>query len=318
MSRIVLIENNSEIGAGTRGASLGVDALRIAAFNSKSDYFNKHEMDKIENENDRLFEEIDFPSAKRMEGVLSVFNKICGKVEDTFQKNRFPLVLAGDHSSAGGTIAGIKKANPDKRLGVIWIDAHADLHSPFTSPSGNMHGMPLATALNVDNAEHKIKDLDEKVLETWSKLKNVGDIAPKIDPKDLVLIGVRDTEEPEDYFIANNSINNINVEYVRRNGVEKVSQEVLEYLKDCDIIYLSFDVDSMDCDLVSYGTGTPVPNGVTEQEAGGLINHFLIDRRVCCFEIVEINPCLDNKQNKMAETAFRILENATSIIEKRG
>jgi len=318
MSRVVLIENNSEIGAGTRGSSLGVDALRIAAFNSKSAYFNKHELEKVENENDRLFEEINFPSAKRMEGVLNVFNKICDKVDETFQKNRFPLILAGDHSSAGGTIAGIKKANPDKRLGVIWIDAHADLHSPYTSPSGNMHGMPLATVLNVDNEEHKVKDLEPEVIETWEKLKNVGGIAPKINAEDLVFIGVRDTEEPEDYFIANNSIHSINVEYVRRNGVEKVSSEVLEYLKECDIIYLSFDVDSMDCDLVSYGTGTPVPNGITEQEAGGLINHFLIDRRVSCFEIVEINPCLDNKQNKMAETAFRILENATSIIEKRG
>ena len=76
MSRVVLIENNSEIGAGTRGASLGVDALRIAAFNSKSDYFNKHSLEKIENENDRLFEEINFPSAKRMEDVLNVFNRI--------------------------------------------------------------------------------------------------------------------------------------------------------------------------------------------------------------------------------------------------
>jgi len=74
----------------------------------------------------------------------------------------------------------------------------------------------------------------------------------------------------------------------------------------------------MDCDLISYGTGTPVQNGLTDQEASGLINHFLIDKRVKCFEIVEINPCLDNKQNKMAETAFRILESASAIIEKRG
>jgi len=178
--------------------------------------------------------------------------------------------------------------------------------------------MPLATALNVDNKEHKIKELEPEVIEAWEKLKNVGGIAPKINPEDLVFIGVRDTEESEDYVIANNSIYNVSVEYVRRNGVEKVSAEVLDYLKECDMLYLSFDVDSMDCDLVSYGTGTPVANGITEQEASGLINHFLIDKRLGCFEVVEINPCLDNKQNKMAETAFRILENATSIIEKRG
>ncbi len=318
MSRIVLIENNSEIGAGTRGSSLGVDALRIAAFNSKSRYFKDHQIEKIENENDRLFEEVDFPTAKRMRGVVNVYHRICDKVEDVMEKNRFPLILAGDHSSAGGTIAGIKKANPDKRLGVIWIDAHADIHSPYTSPSGNMHGMPLATALNVDNKDHQNKHPEKEVITYWNELKNLGGIAPKISAQDLVFIGVRDTEEPEDYFISDNNIKNVSVEHVRRNGVETVSAEVMEYLKDCDIIYLSFDVDSMDCDLISYGTGTPVPNGLTEQEAGGLINHFLIDKRVCCFEVVEINPCLDNKQNKMAETAFRILESATSIIEKRG
>lgn len=318
MSRIVLIENNSEIGAGTRGASLGVDALRIAAFNARSDYFNRYEISKIENENNRLFEEIGYPTAKRMIGVKNIFEKISTEIITVFEKNRFPLVLAGDHSSAGGTIAGIKMANPDKRLGVIWIDAHADLHSPYTSPSGNMHGMPLATALGVNNDEHKVNDVSEEVAATWNEIKNIGGIQPKIMAEDLVFIGVRDTEEPEDYFISNNDIKNVSVEQVRRNGVETISEEVLDHLKNCDLIYVSFDVDSLDCDLVSYGTGTPVPNGLTEQEAGGLINHFLIDKRVCSFEIVEINPCLDNKQNKMAETAFRILESATSIIEKRG
>lgn len=318
MSKVTLIENNSEIGAGTRGASLGIDAMRIAAFNTGSQYFNKYSISGIENENNRLYEEEDFPTAKRMEGVLKVYDRISEKVKETCEQNRFPLVLAGDHSSAGGTIAGIKMASPDKRLGVVWIDAHADLHSPYTSPSGNMHGMPLATALGINNDEHQKNSPREEVQATWEKFKNLGNINPKIFPNDLVFVGVRDTEEPEDFYISNNEIKTITVEQVRRNGATEVSEEILSYLKDCDLIYLSFDVDSMDCDLVSYGTGTPVPNGLTEQEASGLINHLLIDKRVCCFEIVEINPCLDNKQNKMAETAFRVLESATSIIEKRG
>jgi len=318
MSKVTLIENNSEIGAGTRGASLGIDAMRIAAFNSNSIYFNRHPITKIDNENNRLYEDEDFPTARRMEGVLNVYERIANTVKETCDQNRFPLVLAGDHSSAGGTIAGLKMANPDKRLGVVWIDAHADLHSPYTSPSGNMHGMPLATALGIDNGEHQKNSPKEEVKTTWDKFKNLGNINPKVFPGDLVYVGVRDTEEPEDYFIANNEIKSLTVEHVRRSGVEVISEEILNYLKDCDLIYLSFDVDSMDCDLVSYGTGTPVQNGLTEQEAGGLINHLLIDKRLCCFEIVEINPCLDNKQNKMAETAFRILEGATSIIEKRG
>lgn len=318
MKRIVLVENKSEIGAGTRGASLGIDAVKIAALNANSDYFKNAKIVKIENENDRLWEEVDFASAKRIKGVVEVYNRISDTVSEILGKNKFPVLLSGDHSNAGGTIAGIKKAYPDKRLGVIWIDAHADLHSPYTSPTGNIHGMPLATALGSDNIDYAVKDISDEVKSNWEKLKNIGGIQPKIQPEDLVFIGVRDTEDPEDYYIANNKVKTISVEHVRRTGAQPVSEQVLQYLGECDIIYVSFDVDSMDCDLISYGTGTPVQNGLTDQEASGLINHFLIDKRVKCFEVVEINPCLDNKQNKMAETAFRIMEGASAIIEKRG
>lgn len=147
MKRIILVENKSEIGAGTRGASLGIDAVKIAALNAKSNYFKDTKIIKIENENDKLWEETSFESAKRIEGIVKVYKRISNSVSDILTKNKFPVLLSGDHSNAGGTIAGIKKAYPEKRLGVIWIDAHADLHSPYTSPTGNVHGMPLATAL---------------------------------------------------------------------------------------------------------------------------------------------------------------------------
>lgn len=318
MEKIKLIENSSELGAGTRGASLGVDAMKIASIKANSKYFTNYNIIILPDNNDLLFHDVQYNKAKRIDGVIENYELISKTVKDTFENGEFPIVLSGDHSCAGGTIAGIKATYPEKRLGVIWIDAHADLHSPYTSPSGNIHGMPLATALNADNLEHKIKDLSHELESQWNKLKNMCGIAPKINAEDLVFVGVRDTEDPEDYFINKNNIKNISVENVRRNGVREISEEILTYLKECDMIYISFDVDSMDCDLVSYGTGTPVPNGLTEQEAGGLINNLLIDKRVNCFEIVEINPCLDNKQNKMAETAFRILESATAIIEKRG
>lgn len=316
--KIIILENNSELGAGTRGASLGVDALKIAALKTRKNYFTKYKTEVIETRNALLHEPEENELAIRGEGVLEILNKVHDQVSSILERNKFPLVLAGDHSSAAGTIAGIKTAHPDKKLGVIWIDAHADLHSPYTTPSGNMHGMPLAMALGIDNIEHRRNVVDHETAALWNEIKSVGGEQPKIDPKDIVFISVRDTEDPEEYYISDNEIKQFHVEDVRRRGAKEVSDEVLEYLKDCDIIYLSFDVDSMDCDLVSYGTGTPVPNGLTENEAAGLVNHFLIDKRVCCFEMVEINPCLDNKQNAMAEAAMRILENATNIIEKRG
>jgi arginase len=317
MARIEIIENISELAAGTRGASLGIEALKVAGFNAKSDFFKKHHSTKIENYNHLLFTETKTPFAKRIDGVYKVYLDVAEKVASTMKSGKFPLVLAGDHSSAGGTIAGIKTLHPNARLGVVWIDAHADLHTPYTTPSGNIHGMPLATALGIDNLENKVNDPTPEAIKFWKKIKNVGGICPKIEAKDLVYIGVRDTETPEDNFIATNKIKNYTVRELRDLSVEKVVKEILKKFAKCDLIYISFDVDSMDCDLVSYGTGTPVDNGLTEQEASQIINLLLLEKKTCCLEVVEINPCLDNKQNRMAETSFRIIEKASSIIIKR-
>lgn len=317
MNKITIIENYSEIGAGTRGAALGVDAMKVAALNSKSDFFIKHNTVQIEDSYKLL--NIDFlhSRAKRIEYVIDTFNSISDEVYDVLQGYNFPIVLAGDHSSAGGTIAGIKKANPNKKLGVIWIDAHADMHSPYTSPSGNLHGMSLATALDSDNYKNRIFEIDTPTKEKWNELKNIADISPKLLSEDLVFIALRDTEQPENNYISENNIKVIRVDELRNRGTKTIAEETLNYLTKCDIIYISFDVDSMDPDLVSYGTGTPVKNGLSEQEANTLINSLLESKKVACLELVEINPCLDNKQNTMAETAFRILESAVSVVENR-
>ena len=200
MKKIKFIEVKSEIGAGTRGASLGVDAIKIAALDYGSFLFRQVESVEIPNQNHLLFEAPGSPYAKRMKGILSLYEKIGAEVSATLKKNGFPIVLAGDHSTAGGTIAGIKMAYPKQRLGVIWIDAHADIHSPYTTPTGNMHGMPLAATLGEDNINNKMNKPDKDTVEMWNKLKKVGNISPKITYKDLVYIGVRDIE-PEESFL---------------------------------------------------------------------------------------------------------------------
>lgn len=129
--------------------------------------------------------------------------RVSDEVSSTLAKGEFPIVLAGDHSTAAGTIAGIKAMYPKSKLGVIWIDAHADLHSPYTTPSGNMHGMPLAMALDEDNLEAKVNKLDQETINYWYQLKNVGKIAPKISYRDLVLISARDMERPEAALLKN-------------------------------------------------------------------------------------------------------------------
>jgi arginase len=230
---------------------------------------------------------------------------------------KVPVVISGDHASAGGTIAGIKMAHPEKRLGVVWIDAHADLHSPFTTPSGNVHGMPLAASIAEDNIEMRRNYPNEETLDYWERMKAMGGITPKILPQDLIFVGVRETEKEEVHLMDKYKIINYEVEEVDEMGMTNIGNEILEELKQCDIIYVSFDVDSMDPDEVSYGTGTPVQDGITPEQAKILLNTLLASPKVCCFEMVEVNPLLDKKGNKMATTALSILEKAVEIMENR-
>ncbi len=312
MKNIKLIEVPSEIGAGTRGASLGVDAIKIAALDFMSNFFVHFPSEKIETQNNLLFEPIQSPYAKRIQGVLNMYERISKAVSDSMKNNFFPVILSGDHSNAGGTIAGIKMAKPKSKLGVIWIDAHADLHTPYTTPSGNMHGMPLATAIAEDNEEMKVHELDEKTAKMWDQLKTLGKINQKVLPEDIVFISLRDFEKEEKFLIEKHGMKVITTSDVRRNGAENVSRKVLRYLSDCTDIYVSFDVDSLDS-AISKGTGTPVSNGLREREAEDLISKFMQNRKVCCFEITEVNPTLD-KENLMAEIAFNILQRSVNVL----
>ncbi len=313
MKTVKLIEVKSEIGAGTRGASMGIDAIKIAALDFGSSFFKKHKSIEVPNENRLLLEPVIHDYAKRIKGVLTVCDRVSKEVSKAFSDHRnFPIVLAGDHSSAAGTVTGIKMAFPHKRIGLIWIDAHADLHSPYTTPSGNMHGMVLAALLGEDNMEQAVNKPDEETIDYWNKLKNLGGICPKVNYSDVVFIALRDLEPQEDQIIRRNKMRAFSLPEIRRKAVERTSIESLNYLDQCDLIYVSFDVDSMDSGI-SKGTGTPAPSGISEKEAGNLIYYLLRSKKVCCFEMVEINPTLD-RENLMAENAFEILYKATNQI----
>ena len=312
MKKIKFVEIKSEIGAGTRGASLGVDAIKIAALDYGSNLFNQIPSVEIPNENKLLYEFAGISYAKRIKGILSIYEKLSVEISDSLKKKIFPIVLAGDHSTAGGTIAGIKNAFPKSKLGVIWLDAHADLHSPYTTPTGNVHGMPLAATLAEDNIVNRVNKPDKETIDLWNKLKKVGGVSPKITYKDLVFIALRDVEPEESSLIKKHKVKVFSTNEVRKNGVEKIARDTLAHLNHCNLIYISFDVDSMDSSI-SKGTGTPVRNGITEKEAGCLMVRLLQNEKVCCFEICEVNPTLD-KQNLMAENTFEIIQKAISQI----
>jgi len=312
MKNIKLIEVPSEIGAGTRGASLGVDAIKIAALDFMSNFFVHFPSEKIETENNLLFEPIHSPYAKRINGVLTMYERVSKSVKETIANNFFPVVISGDHSSSGGTIAGIKAAKPKSRLGIIWIDAHADLHTPYTTPSGNMHGMPLSASIAEDNLDSKVHEPDEKTKKQWEQLKQFGKMAPKVLPEDIVFISLRDFEKEEKYLIDKYGMRVITTAELRRKGPENVVRAALRYLNECTDIYVSFDVDCLDSSITK-GTGTPVSNGLKEREAEDLVSKFMQNRKICCFEITEVNPTLD-KENLMAEIAFNILQRSVNVL----
>ena len=312
MRNIKIIEVGSEIGAGTRGASLGIDAIKIAALDFMSSFFVNFPSEIVETENRLLYEPVASPYAKRIQGLCTMYERVSKSVSETLKSGLFPLVLAGDHSTSGGTIAGIKMAKPKNRLGVIWIDAHADIHTPYTTPSGNMHGMPLSTALAMDNLDNQVHNPDPKTIEFWNKLKNIGKIQPKILPEDIVYIALRDFEKEEEHLIKKYNIKVIPVQEVRRKGVENVVRQTMLHLNNCDDIYVSFDVDSLDSSI-SRGTGTPVSNGLREREAEDLIASFVQNHKICCLELAEVNPTLD-KENLMAEIAFNILQRSVNLL----
>ena len=311
---IKLIKNRSDIGAGTRGSDLGIDAIEIAAINQNNDFFHRHLFVDVETHNETIYNKNNNNFAKRIEHVVEQCQRVSDAVKLTLEDGFFPVVLSGDHSSALGTISGIKAAAPDKRLGVIWIDAHADLHSPFTSPSGNIHGMPLAAAIWEDNIECKINEPGTTTEMHWGNMKKIGTSTKKIAPQDLIYFGLRDFESAEAHIIEKEKIKCYKVEELRFRGLEVCVQEAIEKLSSCDHIYISFDVDSMDCDHVSAGTGTPVPIGFFAEEIIQLFDGLLLSDKICCIEFTEVNPLLDNKGNLMAETAFQVLDHIAKKI----
>ena len=312
MKNIKIIEVPSEIGAGTRGASLGIEAIKIAALDFMSNFFIHFPSEKIQVENKLLYEPIESPYAKRIKGIVSMYDKVSKSIGDTIKNNFFPVVLSGDHSIAGATIAGINMAKPRSKLGVIWLDAHADLHTPYTTPSGNLHGMSLAVAINEDNTESAVHELDPETIKQWNYLKHIGKIAPKVLPEDIVYISLRDFEKEEKHLIDKYGMKVITTKEVRSKGAENITRSITRYFSDCTDIYISFDVDALDSSITK-GTGTPVSNGLKEREAEDLISKLMQNRKVCCFEITEVNPTLD-KENLMAEIAFNILQRSVNVL----
>lgn len=322
-SSIALVEVDSDLGAGKRGASKGIEFLKEAAIQKQKARMRAENgivsLDNraIQNENHTLAVIAeDYPYAKYIDAIYRVLARTADIVAQTLQDGLFPVVLGGDHSTAAGTIAGIKRAFPERRIGVVWIDAHADIHSPFTTPSGNMHGMPLAVATGHDNLDRQINQLDPETAKLWDLCKSLGtEQGTNLALQDIIYVSVRDTEPAENYTIAQHKIPIVTTQDVREIGPEAAARRCLEYLAQVDVIYVTFDVDSMDS-TICMGTGTPVPGGLWADEVKRLNAALVKDPRVCCWEICEINPLLDTL-NTLAENSLATFEAVIDAISNR-
>jgi arginase len=303
---------NAELGAGTYGASLGFPALRIYDASQDGTLFQGAPWTALADSYERLLQPIQDPAARRIENIAYVYEQ-CGQlVYQSLIEGYRPLIVSGDHSSAGGAIAGVKKAYPGERLGVIWIDAHADLHTPYTSPSGNLHGMPLATALGLEQTPEAVNSISEASIAYWHQMCSLFDCQPKVAPEDTVIIGLRSWEAPEGAVLERAGIRHYTMATLAQQAMSDVVQASAEQLAACDRIYLSFDVDSLDAALVP-GTGTPVSNGLSSAQAAELLTGFANALPLTAVEFTEINPLLD-RDNQTVGLAHALLHQLVNTL----
>lgn len=311
---IKIVEVYSDIAGRRKGAGLGIDALMKSSESLNSRYFKKYPAEVILDENSSFNEESAYSNAKYIDKIYLVTKRLADRIKSLRDEKLFPIVLAGDHSSCAGTMHGLKMAHPNDEIGVVYIDAHADIHSPYTSPSGNIHGMPLSVVTNLDNKSCQINQLDEEEIKYWEKLKDIAGEKPSIKAENIIFCALRDFERAEEELIHKHNIKKYNAKDITYLGVKTVVDEIFKKLTHCKYIYVSFDVDSID-PLYLPGTGTPSENGLSFEQALQLNMQLIKNEKVCCWEIAEINPKYDDN-NRGTTAIFKILEQVTKMLIK--
>jgi len=285
-----------DLGSGRRGVDMGPSALRIAGVAAALAARGHRVFDggdlAIKN-----MEEIPIGSrhARYMGEIARASTLLAKAIERILERKRFPLVLGGDHSIAIGTISGVASycRKKKKKLGVLWVDAHSDIHVPKTSPSGNIHGMPLAALFGLGPKE----------------LSGVGGAGPKIDPQRIALVGIRSLEDGERKHLADLGIRVYTMSEIDRDGIHAVMSDALARVTDgTDCLHVSFDLDAVDPALAP-GVGTPVKGGLDYREAHTIMELISASKRMTSLEVVEVNPILDER-NRSAVLAVELLESA--------
>lgn len=232
------------------------------------------------------------PHAKNISTFVPVVQQIAKQVSQILQRNKRCFVFAGDHSTAVGSIAGLKKAHPDKRLGVVWLDAHADIHSPYTTPSGDLHGMPLSAATGQPNLSRLRNDITQTEALHWETIEQLASIMPMVHAKDIAYIGIRDLETEESEILAQQRSLNLYAHDIQNQTAKDIIRQVDHHLQHCDLLYVSFDIDCLDAKEVP-GTGTPVGQGPDTHQIMKILQYYWQHPKTMVMEMAEVNPELD-------------------------
>ena len=285
-----------DLGAGRRGVDMGPSAIRIADL-------EKHLEELGHKVTDYGDLDVMIPETQKVgtgklrykKPILAACRDLMKAVEKCLDEGRMPLVLGGDHSIAIGSVAGSTNwfARRGERLGLIWFDAHGDANTPKTTPSGNIHGMSLAVSLGQGDKD----------------LVRLGNRAPKVLPRNTVLIGIRDIDKDEREFLKKSGVNCYTMRDLDERGMRDVLDEGIRLASDGTAgVHLSFDLDVVDPEDAP-GTGTPVWGGISYREAHLAMEMFADRANIVSMDLVEVNPVLDS-QNMTGVLAAELAQSA--------
>jgi len=290
---VAVIGAGLDLGAGRRGVDMGPSAIRYAGLQERIARLGRECVDWGDVEaNVAEATEVGDPQARYLSPIMQSCGEVAARVGDAFAGGYLPLVLGGDHSVAMGTLGGMAKARGAGA--VLWIDAHADMNLPGTSPSGNVHGMPLAEALGVAGAEFETP--------AW----------PSPSVLRAAIVGARSVDEGERALIRELGVRVFTMSDVDRHGIERVVRDALAFLQGARFVHVSVDLDAVD-PMFAPGVGTPVRGGLSYREAHLALEIVAEWGLLDSLELVEVNPILDEGN----ETALLAVELAASALGAR-
>jgi arginase len=293
---IAIIGAPMDLGAGRRGVDMGPSAIRVANIHARIASLG-YRVEDIGNVSVEQAESspIGGTRSRYLAQIAETCTRLAERVDRMAGQGKIPLVLGGDHSLAAGSVSGIAHhfRKRGEKVGLIWVDAHADMNTPKTSPSGNVHGMPLACLIGKGPKE----------------LVQIFDFAPKVDPRNVAIVGLRDVDSMEAPLVRKSGVRAFTMRDIDEKGLTRVMQEAVEIASAGTAgVHLSFDMDSVDPDEAP-GVGTPVRGGITYREAHLAMEILSDEAELVSLEVVEVNPVLDIA-NRTADLAVELMMSA--------